>query len=194
MKKALALLLALMMMAGVTSAIAEEYVIKYPTHQIGTNTSAPANAEMVRTFNEKYAGTYRIEVEDVPGDTNYRDKMLTLLAAGDLPLMVYGSTIIDAFVAQNACLDLTDILAEDPEWAALFPDTVIQHNSRDGKLYALPNEGALAFYNMELFEKVVLRSRLRPGMSFLRLLLKAAGITPIFADRRRPGAQPLIEP
>ncbi len=183
MKKALALLLALMMMAGVTSAIAEEYVIKYPTHQIGTNTSAPANAEMVRTFNEKYAGTYRIEVEDVPGDTNYRDKMLTLLAAGDLPLMVYGSTIIDAFVAQNACLDLTDILAEDPEWAALFPDTVIQHNSRDGKLYALPNEGQLIgyFYNMELFEKAGVEKPAETWDEFFEICakLKAAGITPI---------------
>lgn len=182
MKKILALFLVLLMGMSVT-ALAEEFVIKYPTHQIGTNTSAPANAEMVRTFNEKYAGTYRIEVEEVPGDTNYRDKMLTLLAAGDVPLMVYGSTIIDAFAAQGACMDLTALLAEDPEWASLFSETVIAHNSRDGKVCALPNEGQLIgyYYNKDLFAKAGVEKPAETWDEFFEICakLKAAGITPI---------------
>jgi raffinose/stachyose/melibiose transport system substrate-binding protein len=138
---------------------------------------------MVRTFNEKYAGTYRIEVEEVPGDTNYRDKMLTLLAAGDVPLMVYGSTIIDQFVAQGACMDLTGILAEDPEWASLFPEAVIRQNSRNGKVYAIPNEGQLIgyYYNKELFAKAGIEKPADTWDEFFEdcAKLKAAGITPL---------------
>ena len=76
MKKILSIVLTLILVAVCCSALADEYIIQYPTHQIGTNSSAPANAAMVQGFNELYEGTYEIQVEDVPGDTNYRDKIL----------------------------------------------------------------------------------------------------------------------
>ena len=76
-----------------------EYIIKYPTHQIGSNSSAPANASMVETFNEKYKGQYKIEVEEVPGDQNYMDKMKTLIASKQMPAMVYADGLVDAAFA-----------------------------------------------------------------------------------------------
>ena len=67
-----------------------EIVIKYPTFQVGSNSAAPVVAELVKQFNEKYAGQYRIEVEDVPGDANYADKIKVQLSTGELPVVVYG--------------------------------------------------------------------------------------------------------
>ena len=52
-----------------------EIVIKYPTFQVGTNTAAPVVAKLVEEFNAEYAGKYRIEIEEVPGDANYADKI-----------------------------------------------------------------------------------------------------------------------
>ena len=49
--------------------------INYPTFQCGTNTSAPVCDELIKEFNEKYAGKYEIKKEDVPGDQNYIDKI-----------------------------------------------------------------------------------------------------------------------
>ncbi|HHW31739.1 MAG TPA: extracellular solute-binding protein [Clostridiaceae bacterium] len=161
----------------------EEYVIKYPTHQIGTNTSAPANAEMVRTFNEKYKGKYRIEVEEVPGDKNYVDKIKILLASRQLPDFVYGSTNIDAIYEQGLCMDLTPLLDADPEWKALFPEAVLEYNSRDGKVVALPNEGQLVgyYYNKELFAKAGIEGPAKTWNEFFDICkrLKEAGITPM---------------
>ena len=161
----------------------EEYVIHYPTHQIGANSSAPANAEMVRTFNEKYAGTYKIEVEEVPGDQNYQDKMKTLLASDALPDFVYGSGLTDLINARGLAMDLTPVLDADPEWKALFPQTVLDYNSRDGKVLALPNEGQLVgyYYNTELYAKAGIEGPAKTWDEFFEICkkLKDAGITPI---------------
>lgn len=162
---------------------AEEYVIHYPTHQIGSNSSAPANAEMVRTFNEKYAGQYRIEVEEVPGDQNYLDKMKILAAANDLPDLVYGSNLLDVVYSMGGAMSLNDALDADPEWKALFPETVLSHNSRNGDIIALPNEGQLIgyYYNTELFAQAGIEAPAKTWDEFFDICakLKDAGITPV---------------
>ena len=76
---ALAMLLGLMGCGGTSDeapndgsgSSEDEIVINYPTFQIGTNTAAPVVEELVSRFNEEYAGQYRIEVEEIPGDANY---------------------------------------------------------------------------------------------------------------------------
>ena len=62
--------------------------INYPTFQCGTNTSAPVCDELIKEFNEKYAGKYEIKKEDVPGDQNYIDKIKVQLGTGDLPPVI----------------------------------------------------------------------------------------------------------
>lgn len=183
MKKQFSIFLALILLLVSATAFAEEYIIQYPTHQIGTNTSAPANAAMVEGFNEQYAGQYRIEVEEVPGDTNYRDKMLTLLQSGDLPCMVYGTGLIDAFYAQDVCVDLTPYLEEDPEWKAGLSETMLQHNSRDGKVVAIANESQLIgyYYNREIFDACGIDGPAETWEEFFEIcdILKSNGYTPI---------------
>ncbi|MDR0388488.1 MAG: ABC transporter substrate-binding protein [Spirochaetaceae bacterium] len=177
-------LMFLMACQGKKEAAPGEYVIKYPTHQVGANSSAAANAEMVRTFNEKYKGKYRIEVEEIPGDQNYADKMKVLAVSGQLPDLVYTPDILlDVLYAQGVCMDLTPALNADPQWKALFPEMVLNHNTRDGKVIALPNEGQLIgyYYNRELFEKAGVAGPAKTWDEFFQICakLKAAGITPI---------------
>ena len=96
--------------------------INYPTFQCGTNTSAPVCAdELIKEFNEKYAGKYEIKKEDVPGDQNYIDKIKVQLGTGDLPPVIYGGgyNLLDMVVAKDLAVDLTDAVNSDADWKAL---------------------------------------------------------------------------
>ena len=84
--------------------------INYLTFQCGTNTSAPVCDELIKEFNEKYAGKYEIKKEDVPGDQNYIDKIKVQLGTGDLPPVIYGGgyNLLDMVVAKDLAVDLKD--------------------------------------------------------------------------------------
>ena len=119
--------------------------INYPTFQCGTNTSAPVCDELIKEFNEKYAGKYEIKKEDVPGDQNYIDKI-----------------------------------------KALYSDTALATNSRDGKIYASSMEGQVIgyFYNKDLFKQAGITEPAKTWDEFFQQCdkLKAAGITPLSMD------------
>lgn len=131
--------------------------INYPTFQCGTNTSAPVCDELIKEFNEKYAGKYEIKKEDVPGDQNYMDKIKVQLGTGDLPPVIYGGgyNLLDMVVAKDLAVDLTDAVNSDADWKALYSDTALATNSRDGKIYASSMEGQVIgyFYNKDLFKQ-----------------------------------------
>ncbi len=134
-----------------------EIVINYPTFQVGVNTAAPVVSQLVEEFNKEYKGKYRIQLEEVPGDANYVDKIKVQLGTGDLPPVVYGGgyNLLDLAVAKDLVLDLTDTVNGDPEWKGLYSDASLETNSRNGKIYASSAEGSIIgyFYNKELFEK-----------------------------------------
>ena len=152
----------------------DEIVINYPTFQVGTNTAAPVVAELVNRFNEEYAGQYRIEIEEVPGDANYP--------------VVYGGgyALLDLALEADLVVDLTDVVNADPEWAAMYDNDAWQAaNCRDGKIYASSSEGQLIgyFYNKELFDQV----GIQPATTWEEFFdncdkLLAAGITPLAMD------------
>lgn len=70
----------------------------------------PVCDELIKEFNEKYAGKYEIKKEDVPGDQNYIDKIKVQLGTGDLPPVIYGGgyNLLDMVVAKDLAVDLTD--------------------------------------------------------------------------------------
>ncbi len=162
--------------------------INYPTFQCGMNTAAPVVAKLVEEFNEEYAGKYQINLEEVPGDANYVDKIKVQLGTGDLPPVVYGGgyNLLDLALAKDMVVDLTDYVEADPEWKALYSDTALTTNSRDGKIYASSVEGSLVgyFYNKELFEKAGIKEPAKTWDEFFQQCekLKAAGITPLAMD------------
>lgn len=166
----------------------EEIVINYPTFQCGVNTAAPVVDQLISEFNEQYAGKYRIEKEEVPGDQNYIDKIKVQLGTGDLPPVVYGGgyNLLDLALAKDVVVDLTDAVNSDPEWKELYTDAAMTTNSRDGKIYASSSEGNLIgyFYNKELFAKAGLSGPATTWDEFWDQCdkLKAAGITPLALD------------
>ena len=124
----------------------DEIVINYPTFQVGTNTAAPVVAELVNRFNEEYAGQYRIEIEEVPGDANYAERIQVQISSGQLPPVVYGGgyALLDLALEADLVVDLTDVVNADPEWAAMYDNDAWQAaNCRDGKIYASSSEGQL---------------------------------------------------
>lgn len=162
--------------------------INYPTFQCGTNTSAPVCDELIKEFNEKYAGKYEIKKEDVPGDQNYIDKIKVQLGTGDLPPVIYGGgyNLLDMVVAKDLAVDLTDAVNSDADWKALYSDTALATNSRDGKIYASSMEGQVIgyFYNKDLFKQAGITGPAKTWDEFFQQCdkLKAAGITPLSMD------------
>lgn len=163
-------------------------VIHYPTFQCGVNTAAPVVDQLITEFNETYAGKYQIVKEDVPGDANYVDKIKVQLGTGDLPPVIYGAgyNLLDLVLAKDLAVDLTPYVEADAEWKALYSDTSLITNSRDGKIYASSVEGSQIgyFYNKELFAQAGIQA---PAATWDELFqqcetLKAAGITPMALD------------
>lgn len=171
-----------------TESTGEEIVINYPTFQCGVNTASPVVDQLIEEFNAEYAGKYRIQKEDVPGDANYVDKIKVQLGTGDLPPVVYGGgyNLLDLALAKDVVVDLTPYVEADPEWKALYSDVALTTNSRDGKIYASSSEGSLIgyFYNKELFEKAGIAEPAKTWDEFWEQCdkLKAAGITPLALD------------
>lgn len=164
-----------------------EVVINYPTFQVGVNTSAPVVAQLVEEFNEEYKGKYRIEIEEIPGDANYLEKMKVMISGGELPPVVYGGgeKLLDLALAKDLVVDLTPYVEADPEWKANYSEEAMAVDSRDGKIYASSNELQLIgyFYNKELFDQV----GIKPAETWDEFFsncdkLLAAGITPLSMD------------
>ena len=167
---------------------ADEVVINYPTFQIGANTAAPVVAELVNRFNEEYEGQYRIEVEEVPGDENYSDKITVMITSGSLPPVVYGAgqKLLDLALQADLVKDITEEVQADEDWAAMYSDSWEEIDCRDGKVYASSSEGEMIgyFYNKELFEQAGIEGPAKTWDEFFENLdkLKEAGITPLAMD------------
>lgn len=164
-----------------------EIVIKYPTFQVGANTSAPVIAKLVEEFNAEYAGQYRIQIEEVPGDANYADKIKVMISAKELPPVVYGAgyKLLDLALEAGLVVDLTDAVNADADWKAMYNDSWEEANCRDGKIYASSMEGELIgyFYNKDLFAQ----AGIQPAKTWDEFFsncdkLLAAGITPLAMD------------
>lgn len=174
--------------SATTESTGDEIVINYPTFQCGVNTAAPVVDQLIEEFNTEYAGKYRIQKEDVPGDANYVDKIKVQLGTGDLPPVVYGGgyNLLDLALAKDVVVDLTPYVEADPEWKALYSDTALTTNSRDGKIYASSSEGSLVgyFYNKDLFAQAGIDAPATTWDEFWEQCdkLKAAGITPLALD------------
>lgn len=171
-----------------TESTGSEIVINYPTFQCGVNTASPVVDQLIEEFNAEYAGKYRIQKEDVPGDANYVDKIKVQLGTGDLPPVVYGGgyNLLDLALAKDVVVDLTPYVEADPEWKALYSDVALTTNSRDGKIYASSSEGSLVgyFYNKDLFAQAGIDAPATTWDEFWEQCdkLKAAGITPLALD------------
>lgn len=194
MKKILAVLLCLVLVLSMVTACGSQeqeegaVTIRLATFQVGVNSSAEWFASVVEAFKAEYDGEIVLEIEEIPGDQAYVDKMKTYLSMKDLPDLVFtgGYNLLDDALPANAVVDLTPYFEADKEFAARFFEDDIAYNARDGKIYGVPVERQpiTYFYNKTLFEEAGIAAPATTWDEFMAQLeqLKGAGITPVSMD------------
>lgn len=137
MKKLIALLLAMVLLTALVpfGAMAEEMT----TIKVLAKTWTPYNPEETSIWDELAARTgVKIDFIWTP-NTNYEEKVNTVLASGDLPDAIMGANI-SLLLNQGAIIPLDDLLAEKcPNYLALLKpeDDPWLRNPDDGQMYYL---------------------------------------------------------
>lgn len=157
--------------------------IKYPTYRVGTHASAAMEKAQLEKFNEKFGNEIKVQVEEIPSDTAYNDKMKILAASGDLPDVVMGKNgINEILIKGDLATPFNDYLDKDSKWKSEIGDEAIAANTRDGKVWSISDQKQVVgyFYNKEMFEK----AGIKPAETWDEFMtncdkLKAAGFTPI---------------
>lgn len=157
--------------------------IKYPTYRVGTHSSAAMEKAQIEKFNEKFGNDIKVEVEEIPSDTAYNDKMKILAASGDLPDVVMGKNgINEILIKGNLATPFNDYMEKDSQWKSELGDEAIAANTRDGKVWSISDQKQVIgyFYNKEMFEK----AGIKPAETWDEFMqncekLKTAGFTPL---------------
>lgn len=165
--------------------------INFPTSWVGVSTSASWFKNREAEFNKQYAGKYKLNVEEIPGDQNYIDKIKVLYASDSLPDVIAGGgyNLID--MMQSKFVDLAPYLDKDTEWKSHISKEGMQVNSRGSKVYGIPVDKQVIgyFYNKDLFKKAGINKAATTWDEFFAQAdkLKAAGITPFSMDTADSG-------
>lgn len=129
--------------------------IKYPTYAVGANINVKAEQAKLARFEELYGDTIKLEIEELPSDPAYTDKMKILAASNELPDLVDGKNgLRDLAIKNGQAMDLLPVLEADPEYRADLGEESIQANmSEDGKLYSIVGNSQVVgyYYNKEMF-------------------------------------------
>lgn len=165
------------------AASGQEVVIKYPTYRVGTQVSAKAEKKIIDGFNEKYKGKIKLDVEELPSDQSYTEKMKVLAASNALPDVVEGKDgVLELGIRNGQAIDLTSYVNADPDYKKVIGQEAIDANTRDGKLYSISDGRQLIgyFYNKDLFAKAGI-SPAKTWDEFMSNCQKLSdkGITPI---------------
>ncbi|AEY65326.1 extracellular solute-binding protein [Clostridium sp. BNL1100] len=157
--------------------------IKYPTYRVGTHYSAPFEKDQIEKFNEKFGNEIKVQVEEIPSDTAYNDKMKILAASGDLPDVIMGKNgINEILIKGNLATPFNEYMDKDPEWKSDIGDEALAANTRDGKIWSISDQKQVIgyFYNKDMFEK----AGIKPAETWDEFMtncdkLKAAGFAPL---------------
>ncbi len=123
----------------------KEIQMTFPTYLAGENVGAVFFLPEVERFNEKYAGKYKIVIEEVP-QAQYAEKIKQLAQQNKLPAIVHapGSGGIDlqwfksVALANGMAYDLTEFANSNPEVKKNWIDESIDYCTVDGKLICKP--------------------------------------------------------
>ena len=135
----------------------KEVVLTIPHYKTGQNVGGKFFLPQVERFNAKYAGQYKIKIEEVPQD-NYKDKIKLLFQTGALPALVEGgdTKFIETLIEKDLIYDLKPWLDSKPELKKQLIADSVSYNTRNGKILTMPFSVIRPiglFYNKEMFEK-----------------------------------------
>lgn len=157
--------------------------LDFPCFQIGASVSAPAMTAVLDEFQKQYAGQIKLNIEGLPSDTEYTNKMKILASSNQLPDVIDGKNGVRPLAIKNGqAVELTPYLEADAKWKAEIGQDDITANTTDGKVYSLSNNSQTIgyFYNKDMFTK----AGITPATTwddFMSNLdkLKKAGFTPL---------------
>lgn len=123
---------------------AKETVLTIPSYMIGENVGAVYFEPAVERFNEKYAGTYKIVLEQVSED-DYFQQMSMLAQSGNLPMIICGAPsgaadfINTVLVPQKLYYPMNDFLDSHSEIKNLCLDSSVNFSTQEnGDIVSLP--------------------------------------------------------
>ena len=148
MKKLLSLVLALMMVFGLTSAMAEPTTITY-AHFSGSGVQEEVLKNMIAVFESKNPDI-KIDLQ-ITGFEDYFTKLATVIGGGNAPdVFEMNMENFLAYMLRDACADLTGMID-----TSSYSEGTLAAVSSEGKLYAVPMSFStcLLFYNKDLFDQ-----------------------------------------
>jgi raffinose/stachyose/melibiose transport system substrate-binding protein len=174
---------------GGDSGTQKEVVLKIPHYKSGQNVGAKQFLPQVERFNKKYAGKYKLVIEEIPQD-DYNAKIKLLAQQNQLPALIEGGErdfLRDIVVKQEKFYDLKPWLDAKPELKEIMIDDSVAYNTTEsGKIVSLPFISMSPiglYYNKEMFQKAGITKPISQ-MTFDEFdqaleSLKKAGFTPL---------------
>lgn len=157
--------------------------IRYLTFRCGNHDAAAAEKIFIDGFSQANEGKIALNVEYLPSDQVYYEKLKVLASSHDLPDVFEGNLgILETAVASGQAVDMADYIDADPEYQNSFSKEVLQAGQIDGKQYAISYGLQIIgyYYNREMFAK----AGIQPAQTWDEFLnnceaLKACSYTPL---------------
>jgi raffinose/stachyose/melibiose transport system substrate-binding protein len=189
MKKALSVMVVLLFLIGLVPVFAggqpgaeKEIVLQWPSIWVAQDSKAATVAALVDQFNADNAGKIKVVIEPNPDYDGYRQKINTMMAAGQVPdLFVFNPDPTSfTYYEGDLLMDFTDDLKG--AWSKDFAEGTIAASSKGGRAKSIPYELAITpvWYNTELFKKAGISGFPKTFDDFWVACdkLKAIGVTP----------------
>ena len=157
MKKVLALVLALSMMLGMTSALAET-TIEFWT--VFTGDDGATLQGLINQFNEEHAGTIKVNHTAIAAADLYTKLPLAVQTGEGIPDLMIGHVERLPKLAGDGVLTDVEYLLENGVDAANYPANVLERTNIDGYQYGIPwdfNAG-VCYVNLDLLAKYGMES------------------------------------
>jgi len=137
--------------------------ITIPTTRTGQDADSAFFRAQVDRFNQKYAGQYKITLEESTIDT-FMDTIQQMLQRDQLPPLIVDAMdpgwFADTVIAGDKFYDLKPWLDDNPDiMAAMLPDSIKYNTTADGKIASLP---LIAIQAIGLFTIIRCISRTNP--------------------------------
>lgn len=124
--------------ADTSSGVVE---VTIPSYKTGENVGAVFFEPQVERFNEKYAGKYKINLENVPQD-GFNDRLKQLAQQNKLPVLVQGGDpdwVKNVVIPNGIAYDLTDWIDSTPAIKDVLIDDSREYcSNEDGRVMFMP--------------------------------------------------------
>lgn len=116
--------------------------VTIPSYKTGENAGAAFFEPQVERFNEKYAGKYKINLESVPQDSIFNDRLKQLAQQNKLPVLVEGGDpdwVKNVVIPNGLAYDLTDWIDATPAVKDVLIDDSREYcSNEDGRVMTMP--------------------------------------------------------